>query len=221
VAEPVARIGAPRRTLGRQARAHETRRRLIRSAARLWGERGFESVTVEEICSDAGVGRTTFYLHFESKERLLAGLAWATGAGVASDVDAVRSSPLDEQLDVFIGGVTRRMEDVPRSLAELVIHSYRAEPLRVDDLAEGAPRFADVLREVLTAARRRGELVRAADPAELGEVLGALTMDAIAAWSSGRSGDRRLDAVLRSRFALVLDQLRTPSGLAASRRGTA
>jgi hypothetical protein len=110
---------------------------------------------------------------------------------------------------------------VPRSLAELVIHSYRAERLRVDDAMEGAPRFADLLRRVLAAARRRGELVRAADPSELGEVLGALTMDAIAAWSSGRSGDARLDAVLRSRFGLVLDQLRAPTRLAAPRRGTA
>ncbi len=221
MADPVARIGgSPRRTLGRQARAHATRRNLIRSAARLWSERGFDSVTVEEICTDAGVGRTTFYLHFESKERLLAGLAWATGTGVAADLDEVRGAPLDEQLDVFVRGVTRRMEDVPRSLAELVIHSYRPELGRAEDPA-GAPRFADLLREVLTGARRRGELVRSADPAELGEVLGALTMDAIAAWSSGRVGDRRLETVLRSRFGLVLDQLRAPSRLAASGRGRA
>lgn len=212
MADPATRIGGgPRRALGRQARAHETRRRLIRSAARLWSERGFDSVTVEEICSDAGVGRTTFYLHFESKDRLLAGLAWATGAGVASDLEAVRASPLDDQLDVFIRGVVRRMEDVPRSLAELVIHRFRAELARADDAVAGAPRFADTLQSMLRSARRRGELVRAADPAELGEILGALTMDAIAAWSSGRVGDRRLETVLRSRFGLVVDQFRVPA----------
>jgi AcrR family transcriptional regulator len=51
--------GVRRRTLGRQERGKETRRNLIRTATRLWSERGFDAVTVEEICSAAGVGRTT------------------------------------------------------------------------------------------------------------------------------------------------------------------
>ena len=83
-------MGASRGTLGRQERGKETRRNLIRTAARLWNERGFDDVTVEEICSEAGVGRTTFYLHFESKERLLASLAGATSAGVADDLEAAQ-----------------------------------------------------------------------------------------------------------------------------------
>jgi hypothetical protein len=72
----------------------------------------------------------------------------------------------------------------------------------------GSTRFADLARDVLADARRRGELVRAADPDELGEILGALTMDAIEAWASGRSR-KSLTAVLRFRYALVVDQYRT------------
>ena len=100
---------ARRRTLGRQERAKETRRNLLRTAARLWSERGFDDVTVEEICSEAGIGRTTFYLHFESKEQLLSGLAAGTAAGVAEDLDEVReAASLDLQLDTFVAGVSRR-----------------------------------------------------------------------------------------------------------------
>src|SRR5262249_1415662 len=91
-------VGVSRGTLGRQERGGggegggERGGNVIRTAAGLWGERGFDAVTVEEICSEAGVGRTTFYLHFESKERLLGSLAGATSAGVAADLDAARSS---------------------------------------------------------------------------------------------------------------------------------
>jgi AcrR family transcriptional regulator len=121
-----AALGESRGTLGRQERGKETRRNLTRTAARLWSERGFDDVTVEEICSEAGIGRTTFYLHFESKEQLLASLAGATSTGVAADLEAAHSSDsLDEQLDVLIRGIVRRMQDVPKSLAELVIHSQR------------------------------------------------------------------------------------------------
>jgi AcrR family transcriptional regulator len=178
----------------------------------MWSERGFDAVTVEEICSEAGVGRTTFYLHFPSKEQLLASLAEATGAGVASDIEAAgAATSLDEQIDTFIRGVTRRMQAVPKSLAELVIHSQRVQFMKARAAGSTGEwtRFADILRVVLTDARHRGELVRSADALELGEILGALTMDAIEAWATDRS-TRSLDAVLRFRFALVVDPHRTP-----------
>jgi AcrR family transcriptional regulator len=203
--------GVARRTLGRQERGKETRRRLIRAATRLWSERGFDAVTVEELCAEAGVGRTTFYLHFESKERLLASLAGATAAGVVSDLEHVRESDsLDTQLGAFIRGVTRRMDDVPRSLVQLVIQSQRAGAMNAtaEQLAESTS-FADILREILDGARRRGELSRAANPGELGDILGALTMDAIETWASRHAGDVSLATVLRRRFAVVLDQYRT------------
>jgi AcrR family transcriptional regulator len=204
--------GQSRRTLGRQERGKETRRNLLRTAARLWGERGFDVVTVEEICSEAGVGRTTFYLHFESKEQLLGSLAGATAIGVAADLEAAHASEsLDEQLDVLIRGIARRMQDVPKSLAQLVINSQRLGLMKAGpEVFANATRFADLAREVLADARRRGELVRGTDPEELGEILGALTMDAIEAWASGRSR-KSLTAVLRFRFALVIDQYRAPN----------
>jgi AcrR family transcriptional regulator len=208
-----ATVPARRRSLGRQERSKETRRNLIRTAARLWGERGFDAVTVEEICSEAGVGRTTFYLHFESKERLLSGLAAGTATGVESELDTVGAeAPLDARLDAFICGVARRMDAVPKALAELVIHSQHVELMRarLEDGDRRPLRFADLLRELLADARARRELLESADAEELGEMLGALTMDAIEAWASGRSGDRSLEATLRSRFAVVLEQYRTP-----------
>ena len=64
---------------------------------------------------------------------------------------------------------------------------------------------------MLTTARHQGELVGRADPAELGEMLGALTMDAIEAWAAGRSRNRTLAPVLRLRYALVIDQFRSPA----------
>ena len=144
--------------------------------ARLWSERGFDDVTVEEICSEAGIGRTTFYLHFESKEQLLGSLAGATAAGVAADLDEAHdAASLDEQLDVLIRGIAWRMQAVPKSLAQIVINSQRLGLMKAGpEVLASSTRFADLAREVLADARRRGELVRTADPEELGEILGAL-----------------------------------------------
>jgi AcrR family transcriptional regulator len=208
VGAPASERGAarpgPRRSLLRQERSKETRRLLIRTAARLWSEQGYDDVTVEDICSTAGVGRTTFYLYFQSKERLLAALAAGTAMGVEDDVQA--AGGLDAQLDAFITGVARRMGDVPTSLAELVIHSYRTQ-VRAEH-PSGGRRFADILGDVLAAAADRGELATGDDTGELGEILGALTMDAIEAWAGRDGGGPSLESVLRFRFALVLDRYR-------------
>lgn len=95
-----------------------TRERLQRHALRLFAERGFDGVTVEEVATAAGVSHMTFYRHFPTKEavvledpydpligeaierqdpslptvqRVAAGVleAWATGA--RADEDEVRT----------------------------------------------------------------------------------------------------------------------------------
>ncbi len=48
-----------------------TRDRLIEAAFRLFSEQGFEQTTVEHITSAAGVGRTTFFRTFASKESVV------------------------------------------------------------------------------------------------------------------------------------------------------
>jgi len=47
------------------------RERLIDAAFELFGERGYELTTVEDIAERAGVGRTTFFRNFRSKEDVI------------------------------------------------------------------------------------------------------------------------------------------------------
>lgn len=49
----------------------ETRSRLLSAAARLFAQRSFDAVRLDEIADAADVARGTLYSHFESKEDLL------------------------------------------------------------------------------------------------------------------------------------------------------
>ncbi len=53
-------------------RAARTRGLLLDALRELMSERGFERLTTQNIIDRAGVGRATFYAHFENKEELLA-----------------------------------------------------------------------------------------------------------------------------------------------------
>jgi AcrR family transcriptional regulator len=57
----------------RRDRRVERTRQLVRAAFRsLLEEKGYESLTVQEIIDRANVGRATFYAHFENKDELFA-----------------------------------------------------------------------------------------------------------------------------------------------------
>jgi AcrR family transcriptional regulator len=51
-----------------QERRAETHARLLAAAIEVFGERGFEAATVDEIATRAGYSKGAFYFHFPSKE---------------------------------------------------------------------------------------------------------------------------------------------------------
>jgi AcrR family transcriptional regulator len=62
-------MAAPKRgTMDR--RVARTRRTLQRALVDLMLKKGYDAITVEDICMEADVGRSTFYAHFTGKEDL-------------------------------------------------------------------------------------------------------------------------------------------------------
>jgi AcrR family transcriptional regulator len=66
IGSSVPKLGKPpdRRIARTRASLHEALTRLIL-------ERGFDAVSVQDVCERANVGRSTFYVHFADKEELL------------------------------------------------------------------------------------------------------------------------------------------------------
>ncbi len=84
---PVAGTEAPQ---GRRLRKKERTRRAIYDAALgLFAERGFEDVTVEQICKAADVARGTFFLHFPTK----AGLIFEATARLTAELRELLAEP--------------------------------------------------------------------------------------------------------------------------------
>lgn len=69
-------------------RVQRTHRELHEALISLMIERGWDGVSVQEICERADVGRSTFYVHFADKEELLL----SGFEHLHASMDAVRSS---------------------------------------------------------------------------------------------------------------------------------
>ncbi len=91
----------------RKAQAAATRRAIMDAASALTREKGFERLTVREVCARAGVTTGAFYHHFPSKEALLT-------RGFSS---------LDEYLEEAMGRCPSP-EPLPR--LEFLLRSYAA-----------------------------------------------------------------------------------------------
>lgn len=90
----------------RKEQAQHTETEILNAALRLMREKGFEAVTVREICREAGITTGAFYHHFQSKEELF-------DKGFA---------PLDQYIETLLKdrpaeGPTQRLEFVLRNYA--------------------------------------------------------------------------------------------------------
>jgi AcrR family transcriptional regulator len=87
------------------------RERLVESAFALFDARGFDDTTVDDIARAAGVGRTTFFRHFGSKEAvifpehddLLARIASRLDAGDAASSDVAVTEAARLVLRYYVG----------------------------------------------------------------------------------------------------------------------
>jgi AcrR family transcriptional regulator len=199
-----------RRSLLRQDRSRQTRENIVRAAARLWNDKGYEQTSVAEICDAAGVGRTTYYFHFESKEQLLGELTWLTASGVAHSLDnADPDADVDQRVALFMAELSRRVEAMPRHLAARVLTAAMPGVARLGQFPEGRVDFGRTLARIFASASQRGEIDPTVDTDELGAILGGMVMEAMLRWATGHTGDRALTQLLEHRATLVLDGLRT------------
>lgn len=61
--------------MDRAKRREETRKRIIDSATDLVEQHGFDNVTVDDICTQAGISRRTFFNYMDSKDEAVLGPA--------------------------------------------------------------------------------------------------------------------------------------------------
>lgn len=91
----------------------QTKQRLYDSGQRLFAEKDFSTVSVEEITSAAGVTKGTFYVHFESKDALIASFISDYTAGLDLDYKAFLDSlPSDMPASGRLLAMVEKIADV-------------------------------------------------------------------------------------------------------------
>lgn len=83
----------------------KSRGKILKEAIRLFKERGFEDVSIDEVMGEAGLTRGAFYAHFTSKADLIA-RAFRAAAGVPSPAMA-SAEELGRFADTYVSAMHR------------------------------------------------------------------------------------------------------------------
>jgi TetR/AcrR family transcriptional repressor of nem operon len=182
----------------------ETREALIIAGLAEFVEHGFDSPSLDRICSRAGFTRGAFYVHFDNREDFIVAVMEARlGAFLESVIsDAAEEGGFAPAVRRFAAAVI----EMQNGRAQPGIHGLMTVggvtlPMhRILDAAERSPRIRSRLVSLLASAIERvaeiaevqqgsGEMRSDIEPALLGEILVALSIGAVTSAEAGLSLD--------------------------------
>src|SRR5215470_2593172 len=188
------------RQLGRrERRAAETRISLFRCAMRLFAERGFQNVTVEDITEAADVGKGTFFNYFQSKDQVLGVMAEIQLGKVREVLQLAEDGQQSVRtiLRILFQRVSEepgRSPELTRALISTFLASDKIRLTMSTNLAEGRRMVA----KILDLGQQRGEIARSLRPERLARQCQQSVIGTLLFWSL--RGDEKLETRLEESF---------------------
>jgi AcrR family transcriptional regulator len=170
-------------TSRRERRSNETRERIFQAALRLFSERGFHNVTVEQITEAADVGKGTFFNYFPSKEHLFMAFGEMQHAKIRTAVESAQSEkhmkPLLLQLALNLATGHARTPLLMSSLLSTVM----SDPDNMKMLCEGLKFGRENVAKIFARGQLLSEVRSDVPPLELARVFQKLIFGTQVIWS--------------------------------------
>ena len=151
-ADPSPTEAKPRRYRGQdpEQRRAERRRRLLDAGLELFGTVGYQSTSVERLCSTSGVTGRHFYEEFPSREALLGAVLDDILADCLTKVAAALGTAppdLEDRLTSGIGAYVRGLSDDPRRARIVALEVVGVSPAFEEHRRGLGRAFADMVRD--------------------------------------------------------------------------
>lgn len=156
--------------------AAQTRERLLRAAADVFAERGYDGTRVADIAAAAGVSNGAMYAHFTSKAELLTGALRAHGRRLLAEMFAADPDRSITDLLLEIGRwLPRRRDSRGYLIVEALVAARRHQDV-AGPMREYIGEDADWLAALMEAAQAGGEVDPALSASALAHFCLALAM---------------------------------------------
>lgn len=173
----------------RERRRRQTSADIRGAAVHLAQERGWDKVTIEDICVEAGISTRTFFNYFPNKEAAIAYGPSDLPAELAAEFVAAGPAPYSVVLAELITLAAHHLRDMPpeREQAVCMLDLAKTTPAVLAAFLADLERFQTHLTDIV--ARRQG--MRSDD--DIPALISALALTAVRSgierWSSGQPED--------------------------------
>jgi AcrR family transcriptional regulator len=191
--------------------AGQTRERLLRAAADVFAERGYDGTRVADIAAAAGVSNGALYAHFGSKAELLLAALRVHGQRVLADLLAADPARPVTELLLEVGRDLPHRRDARGYLIVEALIAARRDRDVAGPMRHYTAERADWLAGLIVAGQEGGELDESLSPAALAHFCLLLAFGSALL-------PPEIHAVDDAAWAALL--ARVVSGLAPSRSGT-
>ncbi|WP_329275276.1 ScbR family autoregulator-binding transcription factor [Streptomyces sp. NBC_01451] len=189
--------------MAQQERGIRSKRSILEAAAGVFGERGYDAASTNEILARAGLTRGALYHHFPSKEAIATALLEAQGEALV-----VPDQPMKLQavIDLTLGFAQRLQYDtVLRASVRLAVEQSSFAPPAQTPYNQAIKVIEDLLRK----ADEQGELLPGTDIAEVAStVVGSFT--GLQVMSQAYSNRQDLPTRIGALWRLILSGLAAP-----------
>ena len=144
----------------RQARAAETRKRIVATAKKLITENGFENVSIEEIAKEAEVSTGSFYTYFKKKEDVIEELNQLSFYRLAEITNEMKDKGLDDRLKYYCRQFLAEIERVGIEICRQWIRN-NITPVNMEISGKETTKYNHdylAMKSLLEEGIRRGEL---------------------------------------------------------------
>ncbi len=187
------------------------RLKLIAGFSTAITEKGYAATTIADVVRAARVSKRTFYEHFSDKEA-----CFLASYGLASDetlraiaAAADPSLPWEDRVHAATGAYLAALDRQPALTRTYLLEIHAAGPRALELRREVHGRFAELLRRLVTQARKERPELRALSPAMATAIVGGINELVLVALEKG--GPARLRDVASTVADLVRSVLTAPA----------
>ncbi len=146
----------------RERKKERTRQEIYRAAMALFVARGFDVITIEDICHAADVAKGTFFLHFPTKDALLLEYGEQVCGELAEILHDHRGGAISA-LRKMLGLLAERALH-QADIVRLVVREVMARPAAFVNATEQSRDLVHLLANIVRQGQANGELRHRVEP---------------------------------------------------------
>lgn len=167
----------------RKVQGRETRQKLFETSIALFNERGYENVTIDDICEKIGVSKGAFYTHFKSKDQVIVENFLYLNSSYEEVLGSGKTAgSAFEKLYAFQLYAMRKLEEIGWKAVRLVYHVETGSNKNKSFLTSKSFSLYKIILSLIKEGQKSGEIRKDQSAAAITDTLVQLYRGIIFDW---------------------------------------